>query len=83
MEERFLKKNDFFCLFSYQSIVLFPYGQKTDEKKAFTVFLELYDGFRDEILYPSGMRISGRCRCNCFYDKKIHNMKTGKFNRDE
>jgi len=29
------------------------------------------------------MRIPGRARCNCFYDKKIHYMKTGKFNRDE
>jgi len=29
------------------------------------------------------MIIPGRARCNCFYDKKTHNMKTGKFNRDE
>jgi len=34
-------------------------------------------------LYPSGMKIPGRAGCNCFSDKKIHNMKTGKFNRDE
>jgi len=37
----------------------------------------------DKNIYPSGMRIPGRARCNCFSDKKIHNMKTGKFNRDE
>jgi len=35
------------------------------------------------LLYPSGMIIPGRARCHRFYDKKIHNMKTGKFNRDE
>jgi len=26
------------------------------------------------------MKIPGRAGCDCFYDKKLHNMKTGKFN---
>jgi len=35
------------------------------------------------IRYPSGMKIPGRARCNCFLDKYIHNTKTGKFNRKQ
>jgi|GEM_PF-389872 len=34
-------------------------------------------------IYPSGMRIPGRSRCNCFLAKHIHHGITGKFNRDE
>jgi len=31
-------------------------------------------------VYPMGMRIPGRVRCNYFLVKYIHNVKTGKFN---
>jgi len=29
------------------------------------------------------MKIPGRARCYCFYNKYIHNAKTGKFNREQ
>jgi len=34
-------------------------------------------------IYPSGMKIPGRARCYCFYNKYIHSAKTGKFNREQ